>query len=210
MNKSWLYVLALVAAFAQAEDGTKIDLITDIAQMRVNENVSTQIEIEKIADEVLNIEIEHKGIQNATAGLEIYNALLQQQIDDQIEEIAALSESINQISVVERHIIPLMVEMSKSGELYLQLARSYLDLSQWRNAIESIQKALNKQQRPEREDTVNMLLGTALYHEQEFGAAREAFVRAALDKRSAKLAGQWINHLDDEAQRKKTLNKLKS
>ena len=236
MNKTGFYLLVLFSALTQAEDASKIDQITDIGQSRIEENVAIQVEIEKLADELLGIEAERKRIQSAAAGLEIYNSLLQQQINDQIEEMASLSDAINQVPIIEREIseqridateanlrllsqtwqqarenskaiAPLAqaAEMSKSGELYIQLSRLYLDLSQWDQAIESIQKALHKEQRPEREDTAQILLGTALYHDQQFEASRAAFVHATLDARSEKIAGQWINHLDDKTRHKRTL-----
>ena len=55
-----------------------------------------------------------------------YNSLLQRQIDNQMEEMAALNESIDTVALIERQIIPLMTRMLDALEAFIALDTPFL------------------------------------------------------------------------------------
>ena len=57
-----------------------------------------------------------------------------------------------------------------------------------------------------RSDVANIMLGMALFNQRKLSAARNAFVNAARDKRSAKAARQWIAYVDSELKREDSLD----
>ena len=59
-------------------------------------------------------------------GLKVYNGLLQRQVDNQHAEMAALADSIDKVSLIERQIVPLMVEMLDSLEELIRLDVPFL------------------------------------------------------------------------------------
>ena len=48
----------------------------------------------------------------------------------------------------------------------------------------------------------------ALFNQKKLRGARSAFVAASSDTRSARVAQQWIKHVDSEIERAETLNQV--
>ncbi len=94
--------------------------------------------------------------------------------------------------------------LSGDGELYVRLAQSYINLDRWEEAIEAVQKGLDKGG-VERTDVANIMLGMALFNQQKFSAARRAFTNASGDRRSEKTVRQWIAYIDSEIRREASL-----
>ena len=51
-----------------------------------------------------------------------------------------------------------------------------------------------------------LMLGMALFNQRKLDAARKAFADAAGDKRSTKVARQWIAYVDSELKREDSLD----
>ncbi|MGV6850691.1 MAG: tetratricopeptide repeat protein, partial [bacterium] len=107
----------------------------------------------------------------------------------------------------EKSIPPMAkaAEMAQKGELYLRLAQSHLNLDHYAQASKAIYTAL-KLGGLKRNDTANIMLGMALFNQNRLKEARKAFVNAGKDKRSRKVANQWVKYVDSELEREKALN----
>ncbi len=95
--------------------------------------------------------------------------------------------------------------ISKSGELFVRLAQSYINIDKWPEAAKAVRKGLAKGG-VKRSDTANIMLGMALFNQRQLAAARDAFKLASTDKRSAKAARQWITFVNSEIQRQGMLD----
>lgn len=117
-----------------------------------------------------------------------------------------LSQAWYQAREDEKAIPPLAraARLSDDGELYVRLAQSYINLDRWEEAADAVQKGLEKGG-VKRNDVANIMLGMALFNQRKLSSAREAFVSAARDKRSATAAQQWIAYVDSELKRKDSL-----
>lgn len=93
---------------------------------------------------------------------------------------------------------------SDSGELYARLGNIYLDGDQYKKAITSINKGLQRGG-VKRPDTARLVLGMAYFNDKQYSKAKEAFRAAGRDKRSSKYANQWIKYMDSELARQKSL-----
>ncbi len=123
------------------------------------------------------------------------------------KHLRLLSQAWYQAREDDKAIPPLAraAAMSGDGELYVRLAQSYVNLDRWEEAAEAVRKGLAKGG-VKRVDTANIMLGMALFNQRKLAAAREAFVAAARDKRSAKAARQWLAYVDSELERADTLD----
>lgn len=106
-----------------------------------------------------------------------------------------------------KEAIPAMLksaQLSTDGEAWSELANVYLDANRYKDAASAARTALNKGglKRP---DNTRIVLGMALYNLDKLTEARSQFEQAAKDKRSARVANQWIKYLDNEIQRRKSL-----
>ena len=97
--------------------------------------------------------------------------------------------------------------LSADGELYVRLAQSHINLEQWEQAAEAVNKGLAKGG-VTRLDTANLMLGMALFNQRKLSAARAAFTSAVADKRSAKAARQWLAYVDSEMTRETSLEQI--
>ena len=59
-------------------------------------------------------------------GLKVYNNLLQRQVNNQVLEMDALRESIDNVALIERQIVPLMTRMLDALEEFIQLDTPFL------------------------------------------------------------------------------------
>ncbi len=115
--------LALASSAIGAAD---VDQVTRVGEQRIEEGMAAQNQIENLSDQAGDIETEYKQVLKVVEGLKIYNGLLQRQVDNQISETAALADSIDKVSLIERQIVPLMVEMLDSLEQIIRLDVPFL------------------------------------------------------------------------------------
>ena len=118
-----------------------------------------------------------------------------------------LSHAWYQAREDEKAVPPLAraAGMSDTGELFVRLAQSYINLDRWAEAVDAVRKGLTKGS-VKRSDTANIMLGMALFNQQRLALARDAFKLASTDKRSAKAARQWIAYVDSELDREAMLD----
>ena len=119
MSRYCLCVLIATAAmpgvaWAQA----KVDDVIRTGEQRIAEGAVAQRQVEKLSDQVGDIEAEYKQVSKVVDGLKIYNGLLQKQVDNQVAEMAALSDSVpplvNRISAGSAPIAPATVSLASS------------------------------------------------------------------------------------------------
>jgi tetratricopeptide (TPR) repeat protein len=132
--------------------------------------------------------------------------LKQKQIPETSRNYELLGNALRAAQEVER-AIPAMAraaELSGEGEPWSRLANIYLDNDDFFNAAKAAQTALKKG-KLRRTDSTRVVLGMALFNLDKLSQARQQFVLAARDKRSEKMANDWIKYLDNELARRASL-----
>jgi len=131
MNKRLLLCAILVAVlpvsfsasvFAQAT----VDQVTQEGEKRADAGAAEQQRVEQIATQTDNLLNDYNTLSKVVDGLITYNSLLQRQVNNQEIEKAALAESIDNVALIERQIIPLMTRMLDSLEQFIQLDTPFL------------------------------------------------------------------------------------
>jgi len=119
-----------------------------------------------------------------------------------------LSQAWYQAREDEKSIAPMIkaAKLSKTGELYMRVAQSYMNLDRWEAAAEAIRKGLKKG-KLKRSSDAQLMLGMVLFNQKKLELARKHFVIAKKDKRSEKTASQWIAYVSEEIQRSEMLKK---
>ncbi len=134
------------------------------------------------------------------------SAIEKKQIAATARNYELLGSALRSSQELER-AIPAMAkaaELSDSGELWARLANIYLDSDNFAGAADAARTALGKGQL-RRPDSTRIVLGMALFNLNKLPEAREQFERAAKDQRSEKVASDWIKYLDNEVQRRESL-----
>ncbi len=131
MNKRLLLNAILVAALtagatAPAVAQVTVDQVIQEGEKRAEAGAAEQQRVEQIANQTDNLLNEYNTLSKVVDGLVTYNSLLQRQVNNQEEEKAALSESISNVALIERQIIPMMTRMLDSLEQFIALDTPFL------------------------------------------------------------------------------------
>jgi len=87
---------------------------------------ASQQRIDKMVDETEDLETQYKQVTKELDGLKVYNDYLERQIADQIQELEELHRSIDQVSSMERQIMPLMIRMLDALGRFVELDVPFL------------------------------------------------------------------------------------
>lgn len=116
-------VLVLLAATATAQ---QLNTVIQAEQQANQEARASQERVDQIVDQTRELEAQYSALGKEIDGLEVYNTLLQRQVDAQEQELANLAESMDQVTVIERQVIPLMVRMIESLDSFIELDVPFL------------------------------------------------------------------------------------
>ncbi len=121
-------VLAVPLLFLSAgvQAAGKVDKILSVEKTRTNQSAKSQKKINRESDKAADLLSDYKAVTKVVEGLVVYNKLLQKQLDDQNKELGQLSQSLNDVSLIERQIVPLMVRMIDSLDQFVQLDIPFL------------------------------------------------------------------------------------
>lgn len=123
---SLLIAGALVATPVLAQDDEVLKPVVDEAA-KINESAAkSQEKINNITDQIGSKLQQFKTLNKEIEGLEVYNAQLQKQINNQNQEMEDLNAAIDEVSVVERQITPLMIRMIAGLEQFIELDVPFL------------------------------------------------------------------------------------
>ncbi|RZF83299.1 DUF3450 domain-containing protein [Pseudoalteromonas sp. CO325X] len=121
-----LILATVVAATSPVLMANELDTVKNKSS-KINELAKkSQNKIDNIADSMQNRLQKFKALNKEIDGLSVYNAQLQKQIANQVEEMDNLNASMDQVSVIERQITPLMLRMINGLEQFVALDVPFL------------------------------------------------------------------------------------
>lgn len=116
----------LTATGALAQEGKVLQPVVDKAA-KINESAAaSQQTINGITDQIDNKVQAYKTLLKEMEGLDVYNAQLRKQIGNQEGEMADLNKAIDEVSVIERQITPLMLRMIDGLAQFVELDVPFL------------------------------------------------------------------------------------
>jgi hypothetical protein len=112
--------LALLGAAGTVQSST-LDSILKVSEEKNEAARESQARIDRLADETRDLLNDYKSVMKQIDGLKVYNARLQRQIDNQERRIADIDESIEQVTVIQRQMTPLVIRMVDGLERFVEL-----------------------------------------------------------------------------------------
>lgn len=132
MKKQRMKALALATAFTAgvALAGTsyadqKLDAVLSVGQAKVEQARKSQVRINRLQDETASLISKYKQVNKTIEGLRVYNSQLEKQLESQREIMTRLEDSVGQITVIQRQIQPLIIEMLDAIEQFIELDAPY-------------------------------------------------------------------------------------
>ncbi len=122
-----LILASIVAACSTQLMANELDTVKDKSGEINKLATASQTKIDNIADNMQTRLQKFKALNKEIDGLSVYNAQLNKQISNQVEEMANLNASMDQVSVIERQITPLMLRMIEGLEQFVSLDVPFLE-----------------------------------------------------------------------------------
>ncbi len=108
---------------AQSADLNKV--VTAGKKITQSANQSQQ-RVDQINDQIQSKLQQFKTVNKEVDGLNVYNKQMQAQIDNQLLELQQLATSMEQVSIIERQVSPLMARMIETLESFVSLDVPFL------------------------------------------------------------------------------------
>ncbi len=154
-------------AFAQS-----VDDIVNAERRRLNLAQQQQDQIDGIVEQTRDAFDDYQRVLKEIYTLEVYNNVQQRLVDDQNDDLAQLRESIDQVSVIERQILPLMTRMIDGLEDFIELDAPFL-LDERRERVQFLQTLVNRSDVSVAEKFRNVM--EAWQIENDYGAFNDSY-----------------------------------
>lgn len=119
-------VLTVGAVFASASYADQaLDSVLAVGQSKVAQAKKSQVRINKLQDDTSTLIDKYKQVSKTIEGLRVYNAQLDKQLTSQRDIMGKLEGSIGQITVIQRQIQPLVLEMLEAVRQFIELDAPY-------------------------------------------------------------------------------------
>ena len=114
-----------VSAAIQPQD-SDLNRVVD-AGKKINESANkSQQRVDEISEQIQTKLQQFKQVNKEIDGLNVYNRQMQTQIDNQLQELSQLAVSMEQVSIIERQVSPLMARMIDTLEAFVSLDVPFL------------------------------------------------------------------------------------
>ena len=120
------FLLSASFLFSTASVAANLDRVVKENTSANTKAKSSQAKIDTLSKQTEKLFNEYKVVSKEIDGLRVYNTQLEKQINNQIKEMQSLSNSIDQVTVIERQIVPLMLNMIDGLKQFIALDVPFL------------------------------------------------------------------------------------
>jgi len=126
---------ALVGSVAVADE--TLEEILQVGQAKTTQAQQSQQRIDRLAQETEDLLQQFRVVNREIEGLRTYNSQLERQLTAQRRVLDDLAESIDQVTVIERQIQPLVLRMLDALEQFVELDKPF-HVDERRSRIENL------------------------------------------------------------------------
>lgn len=131
-STKWISGLAIACAAVTltvpvAGSAQALNDVLSAERQRTKLAQESQKRIDKVVDDTRKKEDEYKRVLKEIEGLEIYNTLVQRQIDGQMAKMDEIRTSIDQVEVINRQILPAMTRMIDGLKQFVAIDVPFLE-----------------------------------------------------------------------------------
>jgi len=169
LSSAFIYAIASLPTQAFA---ASIGEVMQEGENRADAGATAQTQVDAVADQTEKLVNDFRTVTKVVDGLRVYNSLLQTQLDNQQSEMDALTESIANVALIERQIIPLMTRMVDALESFVQLDTPFL-LKERTERIERLREMMERSDVTAAEKFRRVIEGYQI--ENDYGRTIEAY-----------------------------------
>lgn len=116
-----LVTAGTIAGTVAAVQASTLDSILKVGDAKNEAARKSQAKIDRLADETRDLLTDYKTVMKQVDGLKVYNARLEKQIESQLARISQIEESIDQVTIIQRQMTPLVIRMIDGLEQFVEL-----------------------------------------------------------------------------------------
>jgi len=150
MNEHWISRVIIALAFGVAAITStcqvyaqSLDDVLGVRQATTQDGRKSQAKIDEIKDQTRDLLTQYKQVMKIVDGLRIYNKQQERLIRNQEAEMAELNQSIDDVTVIERQIGPLIQRMIDNLEEFVDLDVPFL-MSERKERIAFLKDTLDR------------------------------------------------------------------
>jgi hypothetical protein len=113
-------LLTLLTTESMAQTSS-VDDVLNVSEAKTAAAHTSQRKIDSLAKDTDQLYQDYKIVNKQIDGLRVYNARLERQIDNQLQRITDIEQSIEQVTVIQRQVTPLIIRMIDGLEQFIQL-----------------------------------------------------------------------------------------
>jgi len=144
--KSWLMAACAIVALALPLTGStqSLDQVLNAETARTRIAQESQERIDQVVKQTRSLEDQYKSVLKEIEGLNVYNTLQQRQVDNQNVQMTELRESIDQVEVINRQIVPIMTKMIDGLDQFIALDTPFL-LEERQERVQGLRELMERQ-----------------------------------------------------------------
>jgi hypothetical protein len=104
-----------------AVQASTLDSILAVGESKNQAARKSQAKIDRLADETRDLLSDYKTVVKQIDGLKVYNERLERQIESQMKRVSSIDESIDQVTIIQRQMTPLVIRMIDGLEQFVEL-----------------------------------------------------------------------------------------
>jgi hypothetical protein len=126
LNLRLAVFITLMSVMINASGQEKTQQLIDDGLARLKQNQESQQTIDSTLEKIQGLEKEFQDELQLLDSLNMYNSMLNRQLNGQQEQISQINTSINNVTLIERQIMPLLVRMVDALEQYVNVDLPFL------------------------------------------------------------------------------------
>ena len=117
--KTIAFAVACIGTLVGAAQANSVDAVLKVSQSTNSAAKESQTRIDGLAKETDALLQDYRTVMKQVDGLRVYNERLEKQIQNQVRRINDIEESIQQVTVIQRQVLPLVVKMVAALEEFV-------------------------------------------------------------------------------------------
>jgi len=136
-------IFATSASAADTLSNTSLNEVVNAGKQINHSAAKSQQKVNALTDQAQTKLQQFHGVTKEVDGLTVYNQQMQAQLNSQMTELAQLASSMEEVSVIERQISPLMARMISTLDTFVSLDVPFLP-SERTKRVEDLKTMMNQ------------------------------------------------------------------
>jgi hypothetical protein len=137
------FAISVMSAVSFNAAAQTLDEVLGVRATTTVDGRKSQMKIDSLTDDTRDLLSQYKQVMKIVDGLRVYNQQQERLIRNQNEEMGKLNQSIDNVSLVERQITPLIERMIVNLEKFIELDQPFL-IAERRERIAFLKETLNR------------------------------------------------------------------